>query len=49
MFIKIMPFAVMSMLATAIINQPIGALANIGIIIGVTYLALLITFLWHLL
>lgn len=49
MFIKIMPFAVMSMLATAIINQPIGALANIGIIIGVAYLALLITFLWHLL
>lgn len=49
MFIKIMPFAVMSMLATAIINQPIGAIANIGIIIGVAYLALLITFLWHLL
>ncbi|WP_342273510.1 dicarboxylate/amino acid:cation symporter [Spiroplasma endosymbiont of Acasis viretata] len=49
MFIKTMPFAVMSMLATAIINQPIGALANIGIIIGVAYLALLITFLWHLL
>lgn len=49
MFIKIMPFAVMSMLATAIINQPIGALANIDIIIGVAYLALLITFLWHLL
>ncbi|WP_375317710.1 dicarboxylate/amino acid:cation symporter [Spiroplasma endosymbiont of Virgichneumon dumeticola] len=49
MFIKIMPFAVMSMLAAAIINQPIGALANIGIIIGVAYLALLLTFLWHLL
>ncbi|WP_342276349.1 cation:dicarboxylate symporter family transporter [Spiroplasma endosymbiont of Nebria brevicollis] len=28
MFIKIMPFAVMSMLAAAIINQPIGALAK---------------------
>lgn len=49
MFIKIMPFAVMSMLAAAIINQPIGELANIGIIIGVAYLALFITFLWHLL
>lgn len=49
MFIKIMPFAVVSMLAAAIINQPIGALANIGIIIGVAYLALLLTFLWHLL
>lgn len=49
MFIKIMPFAVMSMLAATIINQPIGDLANIGIIIGVAYLALLLTFFWHLL
>lgn len=48
-FIKIMPFAVMSMLAAALINQPIGALDDIGIIIGVAYLALFITFLWHLL
>lgn len=49
MFIKIMPFAVMSMLASAIINQPIARLGDIGIIIGVAYLALLITFIWHLL
>lgn len=49
MFIKIMPFAVMSMLASAIINQPIGRLADIGIIIGVAYLALILTFIWHLL
>lgn len=49
MFVKIMPFAVLSMLASAIINQPIGRLADIGIIIGVAYLALLITFVWHLL
>lgn len=49
MFVKIMPFAVMSMLASAIMNQPIGRLADIGIIIGVAYLALLITFAWHLL
>lgn len=48
-FIKIMPFAVISMLTAALINQPIGALGDIGIIIGVAYLALLITFLWHLL
>gem|GEM_PF-832699 len=44
MFVKIMPFAVMSMLASAIMNYPIGALADIGIIIGVAYLALVITF-----
>lgn len=49
MFIKIMPFAVMSMLASAIINQPIARLGDIGIIIGVAYLALLLTFMWHLL
>lgn len=49
MFIKIMPFAVLSMLASAIINQPIARLGDIGIIIGVAYLALLITFIWHLL
>lgn len=49
MFVKIMPFAVMSMLASAIMNYPIGALADIGIIIGVAYLALVITFAWHLL
>ncbi|MBE4704105.1 dicarboxylate/amino acid:cation symporter [Spiroplasma platyhelix] len=49
MFIKIMPFAVMSMLASAIINQPIARLGDIGIIIGVAYLALVITFIWHLL
>lgn len=49
MFIKIMPFAVMSMLASAIMNQPIARLGDIGIIIGVAYLALVITFIWHLL
>lgn len=49
MFIKIMPFAVMSMLAAAIMNQPIARLGDLGIIIGVAYLALLITFIWHLL
>ncbi|MGL5268183.1 MAG: dicarboxylate/amino acid:cation symporter [Spiroplasma sp.] len=48
MFIKIMPFAVLSMLASAIINQPISRLGDIGIIIGVAYLALIITFVWHL-
>lgn len=49
MFIKIMPFAVLSMLASAIMNQPIARLGDIGIIIGVAYLALIITFIWHLL
>lgn len=49
MFVKIMPFAVMSMFASAIMNQPIARLGDIGIIIGVAYLALLLTFAWHLL
>jgi len=39
-----MPFAVFSMLASTIINQPISKLTDIGIIIGVAYLALFITF-----
>lgn len=41
-FIKLMPYAVMSMIANAIITRPIGYLSQIGIVIGVAYLALTI-------
>lgn len=45
--IKIMPYAVMCMILNAIIKNPIGNLANIGIIIGVAYLCLVIALIWH--
>lgn len=48
-FVKLMPFAVMAMLSTAIIDRPIGNLSKIGIVIGVAYLALIIAMIWHLL
>ncbi|WP_031542525.1 dicarboxylate/amino acid:cation symporter [Mesoplasma photuris] len=41
-FMKIMPFAVMSMITTSITSRPIGALASIGLTLGVGYLALII-------
>ncbi|QHX35676.1 proton/glutamate symporter [Spiroplasma sp. TIUS-1] len=41
-FMKILPIAVMAMLATAIVGKPIGALASIGKVIGIGYLALAI-------
>ncbi|AHI52686.1 dicarboxylate/amino acid:cation symporter [Spiroplasma culicicola] len=39
-FMKIMPLAVMSMLATAIFTRPIGSLATIGKVIGIGYLGI---------
>lgn len=39
-FMKILPIAVMAMIATSIVGKPIGALASIGKVIGVGYLAL---------
>ncbi|WP_338983716.1 cation:dicarboxylate symporter family transporter [Spiroplasma endosymbiont of Othius punctulatus] len=41
-FMKILPIAVMAMLTTSIIGKPIGALASIGKVIGIGYLALAI-------
>lgn len=45
--VKIMPYAVMCMILNAIIKNPIGNLANIGIIIGTAYLCLIIALIWH--
>ncbi|AGY41765.1 proton glutamate symporter [Mesoplasma florum W37] len=41
-FMKIMPLAVMAMLTTSITTRAIGALASIGLILGVGYLGLII-------
>lgn len=45
--IKLMPYAVMSMITYAIISRPIGYLAQIGIVVGVGYLCLIIALIWH--
>lgn len=45
--IKLMPYAVMSMITYAIVSRPIGYLAQIGIVIGVGYLCLVIALIWH--
>ncbi|WHQ37126.1 dicarboxylate/amino acid:cation symporter [Spiroplasma sp. SV19] len=45
--IKLMPYAVMSMITYAIISRPIGYLAQIGIVIGVGYLCLIVALIWH--
>ncbi|WP_429995225.1 cation:dicarboxylate symporter family transporter, partial [Mycoplasmopsis bovis] len=42
-FMKIMPLAVMSMIASSVIAKPIGALATIGKVLGVGYLWLTIS------
>ncbi|WP_331696890.1 cation:dicarboxylase symporter family transporter [Mycoplasmopsis agalactiae] len=42
-FMKIMPLAVMSMIASSVIAKPIGALATIGKVLGVGYLGLTIS------
>lgn len=41
-FMKIMPLAVMSMIASSIVAKPIGALGSIGKVLGVGYLSLAI-------
>ncbi|WP_322101310.1 cation:dicarboxylate symporter family transporter [Spiroplasma poulsonii] len=45
--IKLMPYAVMSMITYAIVSRPIGYLVQIGIVIGVGYLCLVIALIWH--
>ncbi|AOX43370.1 hypothetical protein S100390_v1c00270 [Spiroplasma sp. NBRC 100390] len=45
--IKLMPYAVMSMITYAIVSRPIGYLAQIGIVIGVGYLCLAVALVWH--
>ncbi|PQP78569.1 dicarboxylate/amino acid:cation symporter [Spiroplasma sp. ChiS] len=45
--IKLMPYAVMSMITYAIISRPIGYLAQIGIVVGIGYLCLIIALIWH--
>lgn len=45
--IKLMPYSVMSMITYAIISRPIGYLAQIGIVVGIGYLCLIITLIWH--
>ncbi|QIN44763.1 dicarboxylate/amino acid:cation symporter [Mycoplasma capricolum subsp. capripneumoniae] len=42
-FMKIMPLAVMSMIASSVISKPIGALATIGKVLGLGYLGLTIS------
>ncbi|WP_250638038.1 cation:dicarboxylate symporter family transporter [Spiroplasma eriocheiris] len=45
--IKLMPYAVMSMITYSIISRPIGYLGKIGIVIGVAYLCLVVALIWH--
>lgn len=45
-FMKIMPLAVMSMIASSLVDKPIGALASIGKVLGVGYLGLIIAIGW---
>lgn len=41
-FMKIMPLAVMSMIASSLVSKPIGALESIGKVLGIGYVGILI-------
>lgn len=46
-FIKMMPYAVMSMVTIAIIGSPIAVLIDIGKVMGAAYIGLVISLIWH--